>query len=153
MIIPCDAQTGLDVKRDRESCASDDFNVFRDQLRVSLLRRKYVPVIFVVFILINRLYCWRISGVQRGIGQPTTLASTNGGAIQSSHLLVGQRRLQYLVAEAMYTAVTEEAGLGRGIGKAASRLNDEDSINLIVSVGRLPFDLGCWWSRQLWRSA
>jgi hypothetical protein len=55
MIIPGDAQTGLDVKRDGESCASDDFNVFRDQLRVSRLRGKHVPVIFVVFILISRL--------------------------------------------------------------------------------------------------
>jgi hypothetical protein len=55
MIIPCDAQTGLDVKRDGESCGSDGFNVFRAQLRVSLLRGKHVPVIFVVFILINRL--------------------------------------------------------------------------------------------------
>ena len=54
IIVPCGAK--VDVKHDSEGCASDGFDVFRDQFRVvGLLRRMHFAIIFVVFILINTL--------------------------------------------------------------------------------------------------
>jgi len=55
IIVPCDAKARLDVKHDSEGCASDDFDVFRDQFRVVGLRRMHFAAIFIVFILINTL--------------------------------------------------------------------------------------------------
>ena len=62
-------------------------------------------------------------------------------AIQRSHLLVDWRRLRCLMTEAMYTTVTKQGWVGSIEGRRHREWIDEDFVNLIVSVDRLPFDL------------
>lgn len=56
------------------------------------------------------------------------------------------------MTEAMYITVTKQDWVGGIEGKRRREWTDEDFVNMIVSVDRLPFDLECWWSEQFWRN-